>query len=285
MLWQEQRKLERLWLPLAKTIPVGQYIRIECPRCGIGSGSKAATVNHNPKYYNCNCHACALNVSKSKGKLSLAELTELKKLNEAALAPQAIALPLGFTTDIPLEGRQWLYSCGITPHLWQTLGIGWSDATKRVVMPMYNEAGKLVWLQQRAVLEGQTPKYLQPSATKKYTYSVGRTTKSHCAVIVEDIASAIRINATGCPVDGHSLLGTSMNMWQLNLLSEYKVVGVWLDPDTAGERGTKKLMRSLSLLTEVVVITSDKDPKKLTDAEIIERLKQVYAHLFRSVTM
>ncbi len=261
-------------MSLAKKQRVGSRTRLDCPNCGWGTNTKAAIVNHNPKYYSIYCNACNLLETESKGNLTLKELSELKQMNAEAYTPCKVQLPLDFTFEIPYEGRQWLYQTGLSPTRWQALGIGWSDTTKRVILPVYNKEMKLVWLQQRAVFLGQKPKYIQPKQAKEVTYTNFNPSIARVAVIVEDIASAMRINEIPILCDGHSIMGTSLSLPQINVLCQYWKVLVWFDPDKPGQTAAKKAIKKLSLWTDVGKIYSTVDPKKLCNTDIINLILQ-----------
>lgn len=251
---------------------MGSRTRIDCPNCGWGTGTAAAILNHNPKDYSCYCNACKWVGFEPKGKLTLKELSALKELNRAAATPCRVALPLDFTLDIPAVGRAWLYTCGISPSRWAALGIGWSERTQRVVLPVYNKQKQLVWLQQRAVHEGQKPKYLQPMQAKNVTYTNFNPSIAKVAVIVEDIASAMRVNDIPILCDGHAVMGTSLSQTQLAVLIQYDLVLVWFDPDKPGQQASKVAMRKLGLWVTTKGVYSKVDPKRLSNVEIIQLL-------------
>ena len=91
------------------------------------------------------------------------------------------------------------------------------------------------------------------------------------AVIAEDILSAIRLSQH---TDSYSLLGTKITTAQAAILSKYEKVTTWLDSDVAGRNGSFKIRTTLSLVTSVSDIVTDKDPKMLSDVEIIECLER-----------
>lgn len=260
------------WLPEAQKLPVGSHSRLDCARCGWGTGTKAAIINHNIKKYSCFCNACGLVRSFKKGDLSLAEIRHLKQASEAAKVPLAVVLPFDYTLEIPEVGRQWLYSCGISPSLWVVLGIGWSSYYQRVVLPVYNHKRELVWFQMRAVYEGQRPKYIQPAAAKNVVYTVHKDLQPRIAIVVEDIASAVRINHLPLHVSGYAVMGTTLTDSQIKELVKHPIVYTWFDNDKAGKAACKKVRRTLGLWVDVARIVSQVDPKKLTNYEMIRKI-------------
>ena len=256
------------WLTIAQTLPTSQSTRSDCV-CGPGN---TLIINHRPKCYTAHCFRCDRNEYHDKGIQTLEQLAELRKLNEEAkqYKPAKVELPDDFTTDIPLEGRLWLYQGGLTPTVWKQHGIGYSPTLHRVILPVYNE-GTLVWLQGRALTKGQKPKYLQPGlerSTITFHHAPEGADKS-VAVVVEDILSAIRV---GKFVPTYSLLGTKITDGQVNQLAQYNKVITWMDNDAAGKSGSRAIRRSVGLLCDVSNILTVTDPKTLSDQDIRREL-------------
>lgn len=258
------------WLKVAQNLPLGHKTRIPCSKCG--TDDKSLLVNHGNKAYNAYCFRCGQNPFQMKGEQSLAELKRIKELNHNAYTQKlsALELPSDYTTEIPLQGRLWLYKGSITESTWKTYGIGYSEKLQRVVLPVYNSIHKLVWYQCRAIHNGQSPKYIQPSSNRE-TILFQSLNSGNCkrAIVVEDILSAIRV---GKQQMAYSLLGTKITTAQANYLSKYSRVTTWLDPDKAGTKGAYNIRKALQLVTKVDNIVTDKDPKCLSDKEIREAL-------------
>lgn len=203
--------------------------------------------------------------------MTLQELRELDELNKKAeqQARQGTFeyLPADFTTELPLEGRLWLYSAGLSPKDWKRYGVGYSETQRRVILPVYDDKGNLVWQQQRAIFDGQRPKYLQPSRDKGGTLChivpAGATRKR--VVVVEDIMSAYRV---GRVLPTASILGTKLSSGQAKELAKYSEVTTWLDGDRAGRDGAKAIRKSLGLVTKVTNVQTELDPKEYSDHDI-----------------
>tara|TARA_R110000851_G_scaffold57574_7_gene134080 strand:- start:15569 stop:16351 length:783 start_codon:yes stop_codon:yes gene_type:complete len=256
------------WLEIAQNLPMGHNTRQNC-ECGDG---KTLVINNNAKGYSCHCFRCDVNEFEPKGQQTLAALNHIRELNEAALKVNLkLELPNDFTNDIPLHGRLWLYAGGIAESTWNKYNIGYSPAMDRVVLPVYNREGKLVWYQCRALYKGQKPKYLQPSLQRDavlFRANEGEGSDND-AVIVEDILSAIRV---GKHILTYSLLGTKITNTQASVIGKSDRVRIWLDPDRAGRTGSYNIRKTLGLITEVTTISTTKDPKELSDQEIEEIL-------------
>lgn len=260
------------WKEVARELPVGRTTRLDCPQCGEGTNTNAAIVTHGVKVITVHCFACDFNEFEYKGVQTLAEIKRLKELNDAAqqFRTRTIELPTDITYEIPLAGRLWLYSCGITPSLWSHYKIGWCGSLERVVLPVYDHEGTLTWFQLRAVQEGQSPKYIQPSADRSSILftAPAQSTCDDIVIIVEDYASAIRVADSG--YSAISLLGTKASLAHLSSIARYRNVIVWLDSDRAGRRGAYGLRKALSTVTEVRAIFTELDPKKYSREQIKE---------------
>ena len=266
------------WLETARNLPLGHKARVDCPACGEGTNTKAMIVSHSIKAYSGSCFACGHQPFEMKGRQTLEQLTELKRINNEQLLERAgepPSLPEDYTNDIPLEGRLWLYSNGITNKLQKRYSIGYSPRLKRVVLPIYNSEGTLIWYQCRAILSGQCPKYLQPRGDKSSVVFKSKLREAEytgsTVVVVEDIMSAIRVGELYRTV---SLLGTKATTSQINTLSTYDRVITWLDSDKAGKRGSAAIRQSCSLLTDTSNITTVHDPKFYSKQQISEILCQ-----------
>jgi DNA primase len=151
---------------------------------------------------------------------------------------------------------------------------------QRVILPVYGD-GKLIWYQGRAITAGQKPKYLNPTVPKdgRMFISQENTELTGSTVIVcEDILSAIRVgkvaeaNKIGV---GVSLLGTKLCTESIIRLGNAERVIGWFDNDAAGRTASRDLYQSVSMLTDVHIIRSERDPKRYSDQEILTYLKGV----------
>lgn len=269
------------WLALAQNLPLGRTSRCDCPQCGEGTNTNAAILNHSARGYSLFCHACGYNPFQDKGIQTLDELKRLKELNEQAerYVDKHVRLPPDHNDDIPLVGRLWLYGGGLSPSIWKEYGFGYSESLQRVILPVYDSTGKLIWYQGRAVHVGQRPKYLNPTVPKDgrmFISSRGTTITDTTTVIVcEDILSAIRVGKAASVFNtltdtfvGVSLLGTKLTTESINALGNAKRVISWFDADGAGTRARAELYKAVGIFTTVNSIRSDRDPKRYSDQDI-----------------
>lgn len=269
------------WLSLAQNLPLGRTSRCDCPECGEGTNTNAAILNHTVRGYSLFCHACGYNPHQNKGVQTLQELQRLKELNEQAeqYTDKHVRLPSDCREEIPLAGRLWLYSAGLSPTLWREYSISYSERLQRVILPVYDSKGELIWYQGRAIHEGQRPKYLNPTVPKDgrmFLSDSSVTISSDTTVIVcEDILSAIRVGkaASSFSSDGNkyvavSLLGTKLTTESINVLGNAKRVISWFDADNAGTRARSDLFKAVGIFTTVNSIRSERDPKRYSDQDI-----------------
>jgi len=263
------------WLDLAQNLPFGHTGRCECPSCGIGTGATAAIINHNAKAYTVHCFACDFHDFHSKGILTLAERKRINDLNdEANKQVHKLELPEDTTytpEDFSRSARTWLFKAGLTPTVWKKYNIGYSKRLERVVLPIYNAAGELIWFQCRAILNGQKPKYIQPSANKSKVLFTANRKESGRVILVEDIMSAIRV-AGAVDTTVISLLGTKITPGQADIISTHSRCTLWLDGDTAGKRGSYNIRQTLGLLTDCDNVRTTEDPKFYSNKHIKEIL-------------
>lgn len=269
------------WLSLAQNLPLGRTSRCDCPECGEGTNTNAAILNHTVRGYSLFCHACGYNPFQDKGVQTLQELQRLKELNEQAerYTDKHVRVPSDFTKDIPLAGRLWLYSAGISPTIWNEYSIGYSESLQRVILPVYGSNGELIWYQGRAVHEGQRPKYLNPTVPKDGRMFIHRSDVSisdtTTVIVCEDILSAIRVGKASSSLEtdgnkylGVSLLGTKLTTESINELGNAKRVISWFDADNAGTKARADLYKAVGIFTTVNSIRSERDPKRYSDQDI-----------------
>ena len=270
---------EKIWLTAAQNLQTGHTTRHDCPQCGLGTNTNAAIVNHNPKVYTIHCYACDYNDFQFKGVMTLEERQRIKDLNNATLTNKTTQVELPEDTvydptEFSYEARRWLYSNGLTPTAWKRYRVGYSRRLERVILPIYDNEGNLTWYQCRAILEGQRPKYIQPSGDRSNILYYAEQPHEDCSsiVLVEDIMSAIRVTQAGSTAC--SLLGTKVSTAQATLLSRFETLTLWLDSDRAGRQGTTSIKRTLSMVCQNVrSVVTEKDPKTYSNKQINEVLK------------
>ena len=267
------------WLEVAQQLPLGHKRRIQ-HECGEG---RDMVVSHGQEGYSAYCFRCGPVGFHSHGYRNLAEIQRIKELNERARnETTTMALPRDFSLTIPQPQAQWLHNAGISDSYANTLGFGYSEYLGRVVLPVYDAGGSLIYWQARAVHAGQTPKYINPQVEKAtlcyWCKPLNDNGGKERVVITEDILSAARI---GKHTLAASILGTKTSDWQASKFARYDRVTYWLDPDQAGYDGSRAGVRKLGLVTHGDAIYSNADPKCLSDRLIREHLGLEPNHRWR----
>ena len=256
------------WLEQAKALPLGGKSQIAH---GCGTGRKLLIENKETGWA-CWCYRCSLAGFVPKPKPSLSErISTLRKKEAAAeVFTRTLRPPMPATwlvDDWPEQARVWLYKAGMDKDWIQEIGFYWCSPMARVVMPIFNDEGKMIFWQARG-FDPELPKYLSPPIPTggKPLYRAHpvrpdpeRDERTLC--LTEDILSA---NKVGQCVTGWSILGTS-----LTALHEAEIVKfnpsralVWLDPDAAGVSGRRKIVPQLRALgIDAKAVRADLDPK------------------------
>lgn len=260
---------KRSWLEQAKLLPLGARRRVDHD-CG---GGRTLIVSHDERGFAAHCFRCNESGFEKHGLRPINQLQMRRAENEVFNRPTE--LPNDFTDDVPPWAATWLYKAGVFKETAREYGIGWSPALQRVILPVYDDAGKLVFMQARAVSKNQKPKYLNRCAVNKE--NVLFTARAPCAdwsrqadesrvIVTEDILSAIRVGVVCTAV---STLGTSVSDGQANILAKFKHCTFWYDGDEAGLTGSRKGMQKLRMFCDKTDrIVTPKDPKLYPNREI-----------------
>lgn len=203
-----------------------------------------------------------------------------------------LRLPYDFEPDPdkwPVTARHWLSQYEIRGEEIQRYGIGYSDNTSRVILPV-RRGTELTAYQSRRIMEwDQGPKYLtdKHKSTRFPLFlgtngvgtltppAPGRPDHRRTVVMTEDILSAIKV---GRVLPAVSLLGVHLsdcNMYDL-IAAGYRRFVVWLDDDNYEVRKQqRKIHKRLSNFGECILITNvGRDPKELITQEIRNVLEQ-----------
>ena len=218
------------------------------------------------------CFRCGEREFVPHGKLSAHDILEMRNRDEEeARQPYPSCTEL-YASNVPTSAHLWVLQAGITPErATDEYGFGWSEKTKRVVLPvLHNGTPTGAWTA-RAV-DGRRPKYLLPRGAVGSSWYALEPDRGPC-IVVEDILSAIRIQEAG--FNSLAVLGTAVGGAQAALLSEYPVYG-WFDGDAAGRAGYVKLRKALGPYgVDPKKIETPLDPKAYSLARIKQYIKEV----------
>lgn len=245
------------WLTIAKRLPLNTSTRTRCCK-----DDRSAIISASIEGWRFYCFRCGCSrfVARSEG-INVHDFAEANKMAKTL----SCTMPDDHSENIPKEGLNWLRKAGIDEDLRREYGICYSPSLRRVILPAYDSNRRLVYIQARAVFDGQTPKYANQAAVKKPLFHSHQAVTSE-VVLTEDILSAIKVGQVFSAI---SLLGTKPVDTLLPALMPFDEVFVWLDPDDAGIDGSIKIAHYCSVLGKPVYrVHSDKDPKYYSKQEI-----------------
>lgn len=252
------------WLEQAQALTEGQRRRV-AHDCGSGS---TMIVDHKQLGWGAYCWRCNDKGWVGKPPESLA--ARLERLRKQHVAEAAVLrdlrppMPANFEPSTwPLVPRVWLYKAGLSNERIAQCGIYYHEPTKRVVLPvMAND--QLVYWQARG-FDKDYAKYINPEVDR--TKLVAKYGVGDVLVLTEDILSAVRV---GEVTEAWSILGTSLPDPVLSqIVGLNKRVFVWLDPDSAGRKGTSKALAALRAQgVDAQRVRSARDPKLHSKEEI-----------------
>jgi DNA primase len=226
------------------------------------------------------CHRCGEKGVKWAKGLSPKEWLKFNKAREVQenTTVSKVTLPHGWTKHIPAVGLAWLYKYGLNDDDIAYYGIGYSTTLNRVVLPVYDDLGKLLYYQARnlGAITEKSPKYMNVKARgRKDIYFKVMDHDFHNrkrVILVEDILSGIRV---GKQEDVVALLNAYIpDDLIFDLSKHYKTIILWLDPDK-WDRMLSRTRRFRSLGLNVKMIRVNQDPKYYTNEEIRQTLMEV----------
>lgn len=260
------------WEKIARNLPCGRSVRVECCR-----KDRSQIISHSDKGYGSYCFRCGDDSRRfqAHGVRSVGELIQHRHELDAYLREVGeIALPSDFDPVVPRDGLLWLLKAGVSAVVATKYNVGWSGSMGRVVIPVYDEAGRLRTTQSRAVYDGQTPKYMNKKSGDMAAVCFHSDDAlllddpiTEGIVVTEDILSAIRV---GRLMPAISSLGTHVSdKIAVQLARSTDIVYVWYDGDEAGLRGAAKAKKTLELQgLDVRLIKTELDPKEYSNDEI-----------------
>ncbi|AGW43594.1 DNA primase [Burkholderia phage JG068] len=263
------------WLEKAKALPEGGRARTSHD-CGPG---RVLVIEHKEDGWRAHCFRCSTQEGEgwvAKPAPTLGERIERQRRIQAAGAaaksrgyltmPEGVADP----QEWPTPARAWLYKAGMSNEDIKQFGAVWSPDMERVILPLYRD-GRLTYWQGRnyGVVDDYNPKYLNPPVDRdKLLYQGASEWPTGPLVITEDILSAWKVQKAG--FEAWSIMGTSLSEANLVLiLKTNQPVVLWLDPDEAGQRGMRKMIRTLRAYgVDTCRVDSERDPKLLSRYDI-----------------
>lgn len=261
------RNVNDPWLDIAKNLPAGQKIRVQC--C---AADRSAIVSHNERGYSRFCFRCKANDFVPHGIRRISDIVRHKNELEF-LQQKKVMLPSDYTLDVPVDAMGWYLKYGISPELARKYEIGYTEKLDRVVLPVKRN-GELLAVQMRALRDNQRPKYLNPEGPKVEAAVFMSDEPTGITVVVEDILSAIKV---GRVAHATSILGTTMTdqrAWTIAQNNHTAII--WMDNDMAGKKGKARAVNQLSMQgVRVYEVRTEDDPKTYNLDEIKEHLRSM----------
>ena len=250
------------WQDQARALPFGRRLKVQ--HCGTDA---SAYISNGPQGVRLYCFRCGETDFQGHEGQSLKWLVERQKAGQEAQERQSYpdVLPI---QDAPPAGLLWGLRAGLSPEVLAEYGFGWSEAMHRVVVPVLRRGVPTGGWSARAVLLGQSPKYI---AGRGWAGSYTIQTGPHM-VLVEDVLSCIKITRAGIPAA--AALGTNISPGELlELEPGLRAVTVWTDPDKAGRVAAGKLRRTFAAAgIKARVVQSERDPKLHSTQQIKDTL-------------
>lgn len=250
-------------------LEIGQSKRYAyCPFCKDTMGSKGFVVTRTKDGWFFWCFRCHTSRHISKSGATLRQVRNIIKEQPVVKTTSSsiVALPVDFTTEIPVTGLLWLQRYGVTDAEIKEFNFGYSPKLDRLILPVYSGSGELVyWQGRRLGTDTSVPKYKNVKSNKGDVYFKIENKASDVTVVVEDILSAIACGRAG--YSAVALLGSFVPA-SLESFINTKHSLMWLDADKRREcvKYAKRL-RACGLDC-VPVILPTKDPKEYSVEEI-----------------
>lgn len=258
---------DRDWLEAAQGLREGGRDRINHD-CGDGT---PLLVSHNRDDYSAYCFRCGIPGYHKKPDESwqdrLARLTRERNQDDTLRESVSLPTPTNFNVSTwPRDAQVWLFKAGLGYPEIQDLGAYYHDPTGRVILPVFDGSDLIYWQARDASWRrsSKRPKYINPSVDKQFL--VARYGRGRPLVLCEDVLSAYRI---GQITEAWSLLGTTLHDKVSARIDPGTDVAVWMDPDRAGRRASREIIRVLTAQgINAVRVYTRADPKQLSRREI-----------------
>ena len=262
------------------SLPLDQEVRyshgIDCLKYGASTPDERDRlyVKRTRKGTLYNCFNCGYSAFKPfKGAASLEETKErlyerFMERSKNSNGSTILHLPYDYSSNIPSAGSIWLGRYNITEDEIRKYRFGYSEKLNRLILPLYNQEGELVFWQGRNLGKAtrDNPKYLNVRSSKDCAVVLhGEGADGNKVAIVEGILDAIKV---GRQIHAIPLLGSHLSTKVLQKAGQYDTIFMFLDYD--------KRMSSIKFCNKIKLFTGKKcksiitelDPKELTYEEI-----------------
>jgi len=203
---------------------------------------------------------------------------EAQRLGPAIGECDAKNKPLGFELTGINYSHPYLAARGISRETAETFGMGHFPGkglmSGRVVVPIHDEAGKLVAYAGRA-LNGEQPRYLFPRGFRKaqVLFNLHRATRNECrgsVNVVEGFFDCLKIHQAGFR-NVVALMGVALSGSQQKLLEDhFGSVALLLDGDEPGRAASSRIAEQLirKVFVRIVDVPAGLQPDQLSANDI-----------------
>lgn len=134
-----------------------------------------------------------------------------------------------------------------------------------VIIPIHDTLGNLCFFKLRALNEQRNKYRVFPSGSKiNYTlYNYYRIKQRDRVLVLEGEFKVMKAYEYGYPA--LSLMGSSMSLFQKEMLEAFKNVYIMMDPDKAGKNAAEKMDEKLDTTTTIVDCPPSADPDELPE--------------------
>lgn len=250
--------------------------RTACPQCRAAGGDRKGDNLIVRQDESGHCHACGYHeAGPNEVKNKVAAIRATNEVMGRIKSTAGLQLPEDFSLEIPLEPLRWLVKYGVSNDMRQKHNIGWSQSRSAVVLPLYDDKGRLLMFQMRFFNRPDQPKYRTVGALNGHIpimYRDGPKHPTDTLVAVEDILSAIVVSEV---CDAVPMLSSQLRPKDVaGLARMYFRLVLWGDPDQMGNNGRRRASYSQLFQYGCGMVVSSKDPKEYRKDEISDFLYQ-----------
>lgn len=236
-----------------------------CPKCG-SRDNRAFYADGSEWCFGCHDYTPPLNQAVNKAKAFLDSSNKSNLLR----SDNFIGLPKDATSLIPKEPLEWIKQYGITNAELDRYHFMWSESERQLIFPALDDQLQVIFYQGR-YFPKQKPKYHTVGAAEDTLVFMGQDS-GDMVILCEDVISAIKI---GRYCSAQPIFGSNISLKRVRRLSSrFKHMGIWLDMDKAKESLKTALKHSVHFEHPIKVFVTERDPKELTDQEILQKLQE-----------
>ena len=238
-------------------LKTNESVRIDCPIC-FNKNTFSAINNGTQTIYNC-FHADCNIKGRTRSELSKRLFNEIEKQKE----PEIFYYRNHWEEN--LENKDYKkYVRHYNLEEYHEI-IRYDRHLHRAVF-LVKKDDKLVDAVGRALYKNKNPKWYR-YGNSGYPFIIG---KSDTAIVVEDVVSALTISKY---CTGIALLGTNLLQTHIDVLKNYKKVGIALDKDAS--KKAVKILDDLSLSMNVKFLLLEDDIKEMIDEDVEKLVNKV----------